>query len=140
MIANINYLTSEHIYAKHKISLETFGGDDGIYDYTDGRIESILSQQYPYFGYDKYPSLFQKAAMLLYFFAKGHCFIDGNKRIAIQSATIFLNVNGYLNIFDDLEGYGKTMEVTASQISECERDEYVNSIADWLYERFIPDP
>lgn len=132
----IRYLVTEHIYLIHRIAIETFGGSDGEFNSTEGRIESILAQQFPIYEHDKYPSVFQKAAMLLYFFVKGHCFVDGNKRVGIQSAIIFLDINGYKDNLDDTEGYEKTMEVSMSEISEDFRDEYINSLAEWLSERF----
>lgn len=46
---NIVYLSKEHIYMIHKASIESFGGEPGFYDYTDGRIDSILFNQFPIF-------------------------------------------------------------------------------------------
>jgi death-on-curing protein len=132
----IQYLTKESIYILHEDTLNHFGGTHGIYNNTDAKIESILSQQFPKFDYDKYPSVFQKAAMLLYFFVKDHCFVDGNKRIGIQSAILFLNLNGYLSLIDDDDGYDKIMEISTSQVPEEVRDEYIDCLAGWLCENF----
>ena len=68
------------------------------------KLESIVSQQYAFFGIEQYQSLFEKAAMLLYFIAKGHCFPDGNKRVAILAAIVLLDINGYETIFTDGSG------------------------------------
>ncbi|OLN32615.1 Doc protein [Desulfosporosinus metallidurans] len=43
------------------------------------KLKSILDQQYPHFGFDKYPTPFNKAAMLWYFLTKNHCFVDINE-------------------------------------------------------------
>jgi len=133
----IQYLTKEHVYLIHDESIKNFGGDNGIYNNTDDKIESILSQQFPIFEQDKYPNIFQKAAMLLYFFTKGHCFVDGNKRIGILSTIVFLDINGYESDMENDEGYDKTMEISVSHIPECSRDEYIDYLAGWLCERFI---
>jgi death-on-curing protein len=133
----IQFLTKEHIYLIHDIAIQTFGGEDGVYNITDGRIESILSQQFPIFDYEKYPSVFQKAAMLLYLFTKGHCFVDGNKRVGIQSAIVLLNLNGYEDNLEDIDGYNKTMEISSSKIPENLRDSYIDSLAIWLSGKFI---
>ncbi|MBU7008607.1 type II toxin-antitoxin system death-on-curing family toxin [Phosphitispora fastidiosa] len=109
----------------HEESIILFGGEPGYYDYTDGRIESILSLQYPIFAHDKYPNIFQKAAMLLFFFTKDHCFIDGNKRVGIQSTIVFLTINGLIDNLDDDDGYLKSMEVASSRVSEVNRDAYI---------------
>ena len=133
----MQFLTEEHIKLIHLNAIEEFGGDSGYFILTNDRIESILAQQYPIFGHDKYPTVFQKAAMLMYFFIKGHCFVDGNKRVGIQSAIVFLDVNGYDDKLIDEEGYRKTIEVATIELSEMERDSYVETLAVWLSERFI---
>ncbi|WP_010233670.1 death-on-curing protein [Clostridium arbusti] len=61
-------LTKEQIYLFHEEALKVYGGEAGIDELTDGKIESILAQQSGYFEYDKYPSVFDKASMLLCFF------------------------------------------------------------------------
>jgi death-on-curing protein len=55
--------------------------------------------------------------MLLFFFTKGHCFVDGNKRIGIQSAIVLLTINGFIDFLDDYDGYIKTLEVAYSRLS-----------------------
>lgn len=70
--------------------------------------------------------------MLMYFFTKGHCFVDDNKRLGIQSAIIFLMLNGYEDYLDDDEGYQKTMEIAALELPELKRDLYINQLAEWL--------
>jgi len=45
---------------------------------------------------DFYPSLEEKAAMLLYLIVKNHAFVDGNKRIAAACFLLFLSRNGLL--------------------------------------------
>jgi death-on-curing family protein len=49
-------------------------------------------------GLDFYPTIEEKAAVLLYLITKNHAFADGNKRIAAASMLLFLNAN-YL-LFD----------------------------------------
>ena len=120
----------------HEQSISNFGGDPGHCDYTDGRIDAILAQQFPVFGFDKYPDVFQKAAMLWYFLTKGHCFVDGNKRVGIQSSIVLLIVNGFIDNLDDDEGYSKSMEIAASTLPESERDSYIETLATWLSKRF----
>ncbi len=47
---------------------------------------------------DFYPSLEEKAAMLLYLITKNHSFVDGNKRIAAACFLLFLEQNGILYV------------------------------------------
>lgn len=125
-------LEVSHILEIHKYGIDKFQGLDGLRDDSRAKVESILAQQYPSFGIDRYPSLFEKAAMLLYFLAKGHCFPDGNKRVAIMAAVVFLEINGYETTFDDDEGYKITIEVSSSSIPEPDRIAYIKWLARWL--------
>jgi len=89
-------------------------------------ISSIIIQQYPHFGYDKYPTLFEKAAMLWYFFTKNYCFVDGNKRVGFYAAAILLKINGYSDQVNDDEAYDKAIQITCSQLTGEDLDEYIN--------------
>jgi death-on-curing family protein len=63
----------------------------------DDSFKSSIGQIYQSFA-DKplYPSIEEKAAMLLYLIVKNHSFVDGNKRIAAALFLYFLNKNGVL--------------------------------------------
>jgi death-on-curing family protein len=63
----------------------------------DGGFESAINQIMRGFGeQDVYPSIEEKAAMLLYLVIKNHAFVDGNKRIAAGCFLLFLERNGIL--------------------------------------------
>lgn len=63
----------------------------------DDSFDSSVNQIYQSIGeFDCYPSIEEKAAMLLYLIVKNHSFIDGNKRIAASCFLYFLNRNGIL--------------------------------------------
>lgn len=63
----------------------------------DKSFESSISQIYQSFGdVECYPTIEEKAAMLLYLIVKNHSFIDGNKRIAAACFLYFLEKNGIL--------------------------------------------
>jgi len=63
----------------------------------DTGFESSIRQIYQSFGgTEMYPSVEEKAAMLLYLIVKNHSFIDGNKRIAAACFLYFLERNGLL--------------------------------------------
>ena len=63
----------------------------------DGSFKSSIGQIYQTFdGEDLYPSVEEKAAMLLYLVTKNHSFSDGNKRIAATLFLWFLNGNHIL--------------------------------------------
>lgn len=67
---------------------EKFGGSALFGNEKDDSFRSSIGQIYQTFdGMELYPSVEEKAAMLLYLVVKNHSFSDGNKRIA---ATLFL--------------------------------------------------
>ncbi|HBE76473.1 MAG TPA: type II toxin-antitoxin system death-on-curing family toxin [Firmicutes bacterium] len=126
----------EQVLQIHQNQIQLYGGQYGHFPFTIEKIDGILAQLYPLFGYDKYQTIFQKAAALFYFFTKDHCFIDGNKRIAIQCAIIFLTLNGYEDHLEDNEGYEKTIEIAVSTYKGVAIDHYIDTIAAWLADRF----
>ena len=76
---------------------EKFGGSTLFGNEKDDSFKSSIGQIYQTFGgVDLYPSVEEKAAMLLYLVTKNHSFSDGNKRIAATLFLWFLNGNGIL--------------------------------------------
>ena len=76
---------------------EKFGGSSLFGNEKDESFKSSIGQIYQTFGGDElYPSVEEKAAMLLYLVTKNHSFSDGNKRIAATLFLWFLNNNGIL--------------------------------------------
>ncbi len=76
---------------------EKFGGSVLFGNEKDDSFKSSIGQIYQTFGgEDLYPSVEEKAAMLLYLVTKNHSFSDGNKRIAATLFLWFLNNNHIL--------------------------------------------
>lgn len=77
--------------------MEKFGGSQWFANEKDESFKSSIGQIYQTFGgEDLYPSVEEKAAMLLYLVVKNHSFSDGNKRIAAMLFLWFLNNNHVL--------------------------------------------
>ena len=73
---------------------EKFGGSVLFCNEKDDSFKSSIGQIYQTFGGEElYPSVEEKAAMLLYLVTKNHSFSDGNKRIAATLFLWFLNKN-----------------------------------------------
>ena len=76
---------------------DKFGGSGLFGKEKDDSFKSSIGQIYQTFdGEELYPSVEEKAAMLLYLVIKNHSFIDGNKRIAATLFLWFLNNNHVL--------------------------------------------
>ena len=80
---------------------EKFGGSGLFANEKDDSFKSSIGQIYQTFGgQDLYPTVEEKAVMLLYLVTKNHSFSDGNKRIAATLFLWFMNENGIL--YDDM--------------------------------------
>lgn len=76
---------------------EKFGGSALFGNEKDDSFRSSIGQIYQTFdGMELYPSVEEKATMLLYLVVKNHSFSDGNKRIAATLFLWFMNNNGIL--------------------------------------------
>ena len=102
---NINKTTKEEYfhatYEKAIYEIEQlrnkFGSSELFGNEKDDSFKSSIGQIYQTFdGVELYPSVEEKAAMLLYLVTKNHSFSDGNKRIAATLFLWFMNNNGIL--------------------------------------------
>ena len=85
--------------AMHEIDLlrQKFGGSVLFGNEKDESFKSSIGQIYQTFdGAELYPSVEEKAAILLYLVTKNHSFSDGNKRIAATLFLWFMNNNNIL--------------------------------------------
>jgi death-on-curing protein len=93
----IYFKSIDEIIAIHKKTVVVSGGgSEGIIDLgsIECAIEQIQDDLY-------YPEFEHKLTHLLWVANKSHGFIDGNKRIAITAASMFLLMNGYLSVAKD---------------------------------------
>lgn len=91
------YATYENAMQEIEMLREKFGASTLFGNEKDESFKSSIGQIYQTFdGEDLYPSVEEKAAMLLYLVTKNHSFSDGNKRIAATLFLWFMNNNGIL--------------------------------------------
>lgn len=122
------YLSVEDILAIHDEMLARFGGIAGLRDANS--LSSAVGR--PRSGY--YTDTIEEAAALFESLFQNHPFLDGNKRTAITAAAVFLRLNGYKLLFDDVEAYGWLMSI-------YERARLTRAaVAEWLrsHARFEP--
>lgn len=104
---------------------EKFGGSSLFGNEKDDSFRSSIGQIYQTFdGAELYPSVEEKAAMLLYLVTKNHSFSDGNKRIAATLFLWFLNNNGILYNSDGTKRIAdNTLVALTLMIAESRTDE-----------------
>lgn len=99
-------------------------GSDVFANPKDDSFDSSINQIYQTFdGEDCYPTLEEKAAMLLYMLVKNHSFTDGNKRIGAACFLHFLERNGMLYqngtpILDNATLFALTLLIASSKPEE----------------------
>ncbi|WP_067142917.1 type II toxin-antitoxin system death-on-curing family toxin [Microtetraspora malaysiensis] len=64
---------------------------------------AVLRPQTSVFGDDAYPDLWEKAAALMQSILIGHPLVDGNKRLAWATAVAFLEDNGEILEYRDVD-------------------------------------
>ncbi|MFC3342177.1 type II toxin-antitoxin system death-on-curing family toxin [Paenibacillus abyssi] len=90
------FLTKEEVIAAHYFMMKRMNDAEqaGVKDHS--LLDSAVHRpQQSLFGEDAYPNVFDKAAALLEFLVKNHCFHNGNKRTAYLVTKSFLLINGY---------------------------------------------
>ena len=104
---------------------EKFGGSTLFGNEKDDSFKSSIGQIYQTFGGEElYPSVEEKAAMLLYLVTKNHSFSDGNKRIAATLFLWFLNNNGILYREDGSKRFAdNTLVALTLMIAESRTEE-----------------
>lgn len=85
-------LTAEELLYLHHRLIEETGGSHGVRDI--GLLRSAVGAPSSGFGDEEfYPSLFEKAAVLMRSLVQNHPLVDGNKRTGISAAAIMLESN-----------------------------------------------
>lgn len=92
------FLTLAEVVEIHSDQIERYGGRRGIRDIH--LLQSALAQPEASFGGEwLHEDLFEMAAAYAFHLSQNHPFFDGNKRTALASALVFLEMSG-VNIHD----------------------------------------
>lgn len=85
-------LTAEEITAIQKKLIDKTGGKHGVRDF--GLLESaVYSTECSFDDLERYPSVEEKSARLMFALTNNHAFIDGNKRIGVMAMLLTLSLN-----------------------------------------------
>jgi death-on-curing protein len=114
-----DFLTLEDVLDIHARQLARFGGGEGVRDV--GLLESALAQPRATFGGEYvHQGLWEMAAAYLFHVVSNHPFVDGNKRVGLLSALVFLELNGITLTQGSEELYELTMAVAAGRLTKAE--------------------
>jgi death-on-curing protein len=115
----IKFLTLSEVLEILKDQILNYGGKYGVRDIN--LLSSAIYMPESSFGgkylHETIPAM---AAAYTFHICQNHPFIDGNKRVALASSLVFLDINGYeFNCKDDIL-YNKIMNVAKGEIKKEE--------------------
>ena len=120
------FLTLDDILESHLNQIDIYGGSHGIRDI--GLLESAIAQPEASFGGQYlHADIFEMAAAYLYHLVMNHPFVDGNKRVGLEAALIFLEINDESLIANDDELVDLVLKTTAGQIGKRQIAEFFRS-------------
>jgi death-on-curing protein len=88
-------------------------------------ISATLARPQHLYCYGDGITLFDLAAAYAYGFAKNHCFVSANKRIALASVYVFLRLNGFRLVASKTETFNYMIDLAEGKISQ-------EDLANWL--------
>ncbi len=118
-------LTPEELRYVHQKMLDLYGGLPG--EKEPGMMDYICEKPF-FFG--AYPTLFEKAAVIMIAIATGHYFVDGNKRTAAMSTYVFLMKNEFELIVSDDDLFEMAVRVAQKEINQ-------ESLTQWLSDNSV---
>ena len=112
---NCTHLTVEIVKALHDAALERFGGLRGIRE--EALLQSaVAAPQATFGGQSPFADVVEVAAAYLYYPARNHGFLDGNKRTAMLAAIVFLRINGLETAPDSSAWENLMIDLDASRL------------------------
>jgi death on curing protein len=124
------FLSVDVVLKIHHRVIEEFGGDPGLRD--RGLLESAVAMpQSTFGGVHLHVGLPEKAAAYHFHLCANHPFMDGNKRVAVAAAEVFLLINGHELSASDNDVEALTLGVAAGRLSKDQAIEF--------FARFVKD-
>ena len=117
------WVLPELVSAVHQMLLAEHGGLPGIRD--KGLLEAALARPQQQYSVEQNISIFDLAAAYSYGLARNHPFVDGNKRIALTIAAVFLELNDYSLDAPEAEAVVIYQQLAAGTLTE-------ETLAEWF--------
>jgi death-on-curing protein len=112
----------------HCGQIEAYGGSVGLRSID--LLESAIAQPQATFGGEfLHADIFQMAAAYLFHLVQNHPFVDGNKRIGLEAALVFLELNGLSIATSDEKLVELVLGVAQGQIDKQQIAEFFRSHA-----------
>jgi len=115
----IKFLTLSEVLIILEDQIRNYGGAYGVRD-LNLLSSAIYMPESSFDGKYLHKSIPAMAAAYTYHLCQNHPFIDGNKRVALASSLVFLDINGYEFNCDEEILYDKILNVAKSEIKKDE--------------------
>jgi death-on-curing protein len=109
------FLDQRLVIRLHSRLVKRFGGISGLRD--DNLLKSALARAPQKASYGC-QDIFELASAYLFGISKNMAFVDGNKRVAVLIAAVFLRENGYEIEAADAHLYALTLGIASGEIDE----------------------
>lgn len=123
------FLTLDDVLLIHDEQLEAYGGIQGIRD--KGLLESaVMMPQASFGGEYLHQNLFEMAAAYAFHIAENQPFLDGNKRTALVSALVFLDINGFVILDEGMKLYDAMIAIANKQMDKYDLAELLKTLSE----------
>ena len=109
----------------HAETLAEHGGRSGIVG--EGRLDSALARPRQIFSYGRKHDLARLAAAYAAGLVRNHPFVDGNKRAAFLAVGLFLELNSFRLVADQVDAARNVLALAAGEINEEQFAEWVRA-------------
>jgi death-on-curing protein len=113
----ITFLTLSEVLQILEDQIRNYGGKYGVRD-INLLSSAIYMPESSFNGHYLHETIPAMAAAYAFHICQNHPFIDGNKRVALASSLVFLDINGYEFTCDDETLYNEIMNIAKSEIQK----------------------
>ena len=123
------FLTLDDVLLIHDEQIEAYGGIQGIRD--KGLLESaVMMPQASFGGEYLHKDLFEMAAAYAFHIAENQPFLDGNKRTALVSALVFLDINGFEILDEGMKLYEAMIAIANKEMDKSDLAELLKNLSE----------
>jgi death-on-curing protein len=122
-VKRVRWLTTAAVVAIHEELIARYGGVPGLH--VAGLLESAIARPKHLAAYKGGITVPKLAAAYAWGLLRNHPFVDGNKRIALATMVVFLELNGCELTCSEAEETAIVLQAAAGEITESEWSNWV---------------
>jgi death-on-curing protein len=123
-----DFLTVDEVLSLHREQILLFGGTVGVRDIA--ALESAVATPAATFdGMYLHADLFEMAAAYAFHLAENQPFLDGNKRVGLSAALVFLDINGWVVLDPLSELYDAMLGMSSGAVDKTRMAQILRALA-----------